>query len=176
MNDELHNLERRLEQATAPECPAEALTDPEVAAWREGWLALGPILESIEPPAEDLLTKIIPPASIVRPRRPVPVVSALIAASLLIGISLFGLLRSASVLHEPSGDQNQVARTESVALPKDITGDDDLRWDDNWDQQLAVLSDQLALVQNEGDGWTADYIDIRSRVDTLQQELENNSL
>jgi len=48
VSDELTNLERRLEAATARDVPPEGPLDPEAAALREGWLALSQLLEAAE--------------------------------------------------------------------------------------------------------------------------------
>jgi hypothetical protein len=187
MNEEMQDLQRRLEQATAPDCPAEALADPEVAAWREGWLSLARLLEKGAGP---LCAQSRAPMGTTRsmvgwsdrsgklnlsplPRRRIPVLSALIAASLLIGVTWFGLDHAGPGYPEPAGGQNQVVQNQA---PLVITDETDLRWDDGWDENMAALSTQITLLQNEGDGWTADYLHLRSRLDALRQEMDNYSL
>ncbi|MBN2577870.1 MAG: hypothetical protein JXB10_02680 [Pirellulales bacterium] len=173
MNDELPNLERRLEQATAPLCPEEALNDPQLAAWREGWLALEQLLESIEPPADWRPVQRVLPANISRAPRGASVVSALIAASLLVGLTVFGLYHTENSLSETGLGRHPIVQQHT---PQNIPEETDLRWDDNWDEKLSALSTRLALVQGDGDVWTADYLNLRSRANALQQELENNAL
>jgi len=44
MSDDLHELERRLERATAAEISPDQSPDAETESLREGWLALGHLL------------------------------------------------------------------------------------------------------------------------------------
>jgi hypothetical protein len=175
MNDELKNLQRRMERATAPDCPAEALADSELAEWREGWLALGRILEDQE--------KLSGPIALAHPLRrgehpptPAPakrisILSVLIAASLLIAATLFGLYRAKEFFPELDPTR-QSAPDEAQQFSRSF----DLRWDDNWDARMSYLSTRLALVQRDGDGWTTEYYRLRGRANALEWELEYNSL
>ena len=49
MSDELNELERQLEQATARSVPSGAPLDPQTASLREAWLAFGQLLSTAEP-------------------------------------------------------------------------------------------------------------------------------
>ena len=55
MSDEPRDLQRRLEQATAADFPADTPLEPETAALREAWLAFAALLEATGPaPLEKL--------------------------------------------------------------------------------------------------------------------------
>ena len=60
MTDGQRELERRLERATARQCPAEDSLEPETAALRAGWLALGELLEAAQPQADPPPWSMIP--------------------------------------------------------------------------------------------------------------------
>jgi hypothetical protein len=170
MNDELKKLQHRLEQATAPDCPAEALADAELAAWRESWLALGQMLEDREKQAHPMAIappgKHADPAAASASPRKVSLFSVAVAASLLVAAALFGLHRAKQLFHEsdsPEDPSQQIARRF------------DLRWNDNWDARISILSTRLALVQCEGDGWTTEYLRLHTRANVLERELDSNS-
>ena len=59
-DDSTRELERCLEQATARHGPEEASLEPETAALRAGWLALGELLEAAQPQVEPPLPRLPP--------------------------------------------------------------------------------------------------------------------
>jgi hypothetical protein len=176
MNQSPDDLQRRLEQATAPDCPAEALADAELAAWREGWLALGRMLDDRDqrsgPVAILHPSRLGPQSPSPGTPRKVSVVSVLIAASLLLAATLFGLYRAKKLFPELDPTHQQLVQDSTQRSLRGI----DLRWDDNWDARISVLSTRLALVQCDGDGWTTEYFQLSNRANALQWELENSSL
>jgi hypothetical protein len=170
MNDESKKLQHRLEQATSPDCPAEALADTELAAWRESWLALGQMLEDREkqarPMAIALPGQLADPAAAPASPRKVSLFSMAVAASLLVAAAMFGLHRAKQLFHESDSPENSSQR---------IARHIDLRWNDNWDARISILSTRLALVQYEGDGWTTEYLRLHTRANALERELDGNS-
>jgi len=186
VNDRTDDLQRRLQQATAPECPADecrpvedghaASVDAETASLREGWLALGQLLEAAQPmsDASTLERRLpLPQASLPQaaPSKASPrwkaSIAAAMAASLVIGATLaWNFLAKRSeipsrttqdVAVEDTDDEtsqpatiaaeNAVAAVTAVETPiAEHIAKEETADELQWDDSL---DDQLALVSQE---------------------------
>lgn len=191
MNDEARELQRRLELATAAECPPDASLDTETASLdgeteslREGWLALGQLLEAAQP-ALDRPLKLQRPA----PKRASRwSKAAAMAASLVIGVTLaWSLIAKMAV--DPTQPGREIAvegddsKTQQPA-PNDIEAEDiepsdpsdELDWDDSLDDRIALVSQEIIRVQ--GDWYCLDdaFGPLRDGIDQIEQEIEDDTL
>lgn len=153
MSDELNELERRLERATAAECPSEPILDAETASLREGWLALGQLLEAVRPQLEQ-------PLQLPEPARPKPLVRwrlagvAAVAASILVGLTLVWKSIGTSRPSTPSSVSEASAVEAEQPLPARRTTQlasvaDELAWDDSLDQQIASAAQAVVRIQQD---------------------------
>ena len=180
MSDELNELERRLAAATAPECPAHLLSDAETAALREGWLALGELLEAAQPMLDQPVRLRQPP------NRRVPVGwrlagAAALAASVLLGMTLAWQLTRGSRGGGTSSPSEglAVAAEEPNApseQPRTIPTEDELAWDDPLDEQIALAGQQILGLQQ---GW--DYLDdafgpVYHGLEAMEDDLDESTL
>lgn len=172
MNDELKELERRLERATSRRpAPGEEL-DREAFELRESWLALGQLLEGAQPPDGPVAG---PPRFRSRRRLGIALrVGAMLAASLLLALAWWGGLGSTERAQPP-------APPSPVGLPSAVAqsrpgGSEELAWDDSWEQQVQATRQEVWRVQRE---WTARgdaTSGVSSLLDEIEQELEKNTI
>ena len=182
MNDEPSELERRLERATAPECPSDPPQDAETAALRDGWLALGQLLEAAQPSGEPFQLRSMPE----RTRRVGrwPVVAAAVAASLLLGVALawklvgggavddVSRLDGAVAAHVPPGTGANVAPKPTLSEPVV----DDLPWDDPLDQQIASVAEEVVRVQQEWYRLEQGFAPVYRGLEQMEDDLAESPL
>ena len=201
MNDEIRKLQHRLELATAadnsPDDPPDGSPEAEqIASLREGWLALGQLLETAQPaPDEPLQLRCL------QSRRPAPratsrwwkaVGMAAVAASLAIGVALaWSLLRIRSVdptqpgremVLDSNGSKTQqpdaglaTTATEQAELP-DISDADALDWDDSLDDQIALVGRRIIQAQGNWYGLDDELSPLREGIDRIKEEFESDTL
>ena len=181
---DVEELRRALEQATAAESTAEKEADPQTAGLREAWLALGQLLSAAEPPADWSSAPLV-----ARPARRLRAWAAAlcaVAASLLIGVAIYGLLgpKAGPVGPVPSPDTMAAAQqtpTEKIAVapPKQKSAapaDDPTAWDDGMDKQFAAAGQNLISVEQS---WsqTSDAADmVRYELQQMEQDVKENEL
>jgi hypothetical protein len=202
MNDKLkqNELERRLEQATAID-PQSAL-DPTTAAWRESWLAWGKSLESGETINPEILKQLldIPNSGMSKvrknstgPRRTwawySTVISAAVAASLLLVIGALKFLPSGDLPMKNMGSSGKFIAKETPKIPSlptkiNITtapsvskeNEENFAWDDALDSRMTSLQEQLALSQYDSASLGYRFDSVRSRLESLSKEIEQSPL
>ena len=181
MNESTEQLLAKLEQATAPETP-EPLGD-ETATLRESWLALGKLLDAADLESAQL------PARPQRTRRAglPPGFIAALAASLLVALAAWAILKRGSNLIEPK--QEVAVPTELPAPALDITevaeapradesddAVDEFSWDDSFDEQLAATSQAIRSVQADWTGGDRRYSVLLDQFEQFDAELSEGSL
>ena len=180
MSDELSELDRRLTAATAPECPAHLLSDAETAALREGWLALGELLEAAQPMLDQPVRLRQPP------NRRVPVGwrlagAAALAASVLLGMTLAWQLtrgiRGGST-SSPSEGLAVGVRESKVPpeQPRTVPTDDELVWDDPLDEQIASAGQQILRLQQDWDYLDDAFGPVYHGLEEMEDDLEQSTL
>ena len=188
MSEESDKLRRRLEQATAAELPAAELPaaellDAETASLREGWIALGQLLETAHPVTEQPLDLPHP-----MPRRAAarwkPAAAAILAASLLVAATLAWSWMQT----KGSGGSSQMAEKESKAvLPvakttpvepdiEPVPDLNDLRWDDSFDEQLAMVGEDVIRVQEDWYGLDDAFGPVQAGLEQVAEDIESDSL
>ena len=205
MNDDLGELQRRLEWATAPANMPDKSADKslgespdaaQIASLREGWLALGQLLETAQPaPDEPLQLRCL------QANRPAPRATwrwwkvagiTAVAAALTIGVTLaWSLMRNRSVdptqpgremVLESDGSKTQQPDTglattvaKQTELP-DMSDADALDWDDSLDDQIALVGRRIIEVQGNWYGLDDALSPVRDGIDQIEEEFESDTL
>lgn len=180
MSDELNELERQLERATAAECPSEALLDAETASLREGWLALGQLLEAARPTLEE-------PLELPEPARPTWHVRwrlagvAAVAASILVGLTLVWKSTGTSRPGDPSTLSDEISVDAEQPLPgarqaRLVSIPDELNWDDSLDEQITLAAQEVVRIQQD---WY--YLDdafgpVYHGLEQMEEDLDQSAL
>jgi len=180
VSDGLGELHDRLTAATAPECPAHLLSDAETAALRQGWLALGELLEAARPTGDVSIG--LPEL----PGRRVParwrlVAAAAVAASVLLGTTLAwqwvaGSRRGGM---SPLSEGRAVAVGESDAAseqPWPLPTEDELAWNDPLDDQIARAAQQILRLQQDGNYLDDVFGPFYSGLEEMEEELDESTL
>lgn len=199
MNDEWDKLERQLERATSPECPAAGSLDAETASLREGWLALGELLRAVEPPDGEPIHLPEPALPIRRTGRKAAGIAAL-AASLLVGLTLAGkwiradrpsgmATRSHAALSEIARAETEPATSDAKPATSDAEPShpdaepfetaslaDWGEWDDPLDQQIASVAQEVVRIQQDWDQMDGAFGLLYVGMEEMAEELEQSSL
>ena len=179
MRDDLNNLNRILEQATAIEDVPEVDLDPEARSLRKAWLDFGRLLEAGKPSEEIPHDRWVAPRPS-RARRRLLASGALVAASLLIGVAMTWILRdtdrserSFSPVVEKAAAINPSGTTLVQQQRPTTSASNELPWDDSLDEQIAQVGWEMIYAQqdvNDAGGL------IQYGIEQMQKELEENSL
>lgn len=178
MSDELERLQHQLEQATAPECPPHARPDAETGSLREGWLALGQLLEATRPALEEPLQWRPIPRRTLRPRWALQAVAA--AAALVVAATLVWSLMA---LGRPGGPpprktaavdrkQPDAARSQPESTPDT----EPLEWGDSLDEQIVLAGQEI---MSAGQDWY--HLDdafgpVRDGLEQVAEDIDNSTL
>lgn len=196
MNDESRRLQEMLERATAPGDEMPADLDAETASLREGWLALGKLLDDPQFASGEPLDRwqLTP--------RPAPQrwrlgVAVAIAASLLIaaGLTLAYRLLDGSNAGQPSvpglarDDQSttdsSVDTSQAVVqapIPQSLNPEPQtpnsgyLAWDDSLDAEIAAVSQAAALVHDDWYAQAGGLSAIERGLDQIKQDIKDGTL
>ena len=185
MSDEFDKLQRQLEQATAPDCPAESRLDAETASLREGWLALAELLKAAEPASEEPL-ELRAPLMPVRRVGPKAVGLVALAASLLVAVSVAGRwIRSDRA--GGSGSLSEHALSGVISTDREPVGPgpgqiepaslaDRFAWDDPLDQQIASVAQELVRLQQDWDQVDGGFGPLYHGLEAMAEELDQSPL
>lgn len=204
-NEEQQKLREMLERATAQGHEMPVDLDAETSSLREGWLALGKLLEDAQLAAgqsSETWQVTLPPA---RRRWPLAVAAA-IAASLLLaaGLTLAYRLRVGSNPLQPSvptlahDDQRATSptndRRETVAQtpnPEPGTSNresptltpeprtpstDQLAWNDSLDDELTVVAQAAALARDDWYARAGGVSAVERGLDQIKKDIEDGTL
>lgn len=150
MTDDLRELERRLEEATASRDSAADNLDADTAALRAGWRALGELLETTQPEAEVSMPPMpLPPDA--RRTRWAPVAAAALAASLLVALTATWYVRGTTPAPKIAANAPKPS-TEPIGQKPAVSDDLEIAWDDSLDEEFAQAGQ--AIIQSQQD-WLA---------------------
>lgn len=180
MTDDLGQLERRLELATARHCPAGDSLEPETAGLRAAWLALGEVLEAAQPQVE-LPLKRLPPLPAKPHRRWLAATVAAMAASVLIAATVTWYVRRTMPEATVPPSRGAIANNEqtpSAPAKKTATTvhDTEFAWDDSLDQEIALAGQAIALAQRDQLASAAASNRVQYQMETLNKELDDSPL
>ena len=206
MSDEPRDLQRRLEQATAADCPADKPLEPDTASLREAWLAFAALLEATGPaPLEKLRSEQeitvrfgkgrVPfslrenrdgPPVIPRTRRRLAAVAAL-AASIAVAVTLIwnGMRQPAGPPPLADGpaspDIEQPApdskQPRQALAANDVDQDaDQFDWDDSLDEQLVQVGQEIVRVQQDWYQLDDAFDPIQYGLQQMAEDMEDNVL
>jgi len=204
VSDDLTRQQRQLEQATAAEQPADAPPlDEQAAALREGWLALGHLLEAAQPPPERPvdLSRVV--CRRIETRRVVAIVATLAASVLVVATVAWSLMRggspddSSAPLPEiaaspeeptpqlpptpklPTPDPSAVVQTPPTPeVPQEPIPDpielDELGWDDPLDNEIAMVGQAVINIQQDWYHLGDPYGPVQSALSEMEEDIEGD--
>jgi hypothetical protein len=176
VSDELNELERRLTAATEPECPGHLLSDAETAALREGWLALGELLDAAQPALDQPVRLPEPPTRWMSARWKLAAAAAL-AVTVLLGVTLawqfVGGNRGGDIASPTEGGEGPNAPWEpSFTMPTE----EELVWDDPLDEQIALAGEQIVRLQQDWDYLDDAFGPVYSGLEEMEDDLDESTL
>lgn len=178
MNEHTERWQRQLELATSrPATDGETL-DAETAELREGWSSLSRLLEAADTDvAEKTLLVHTQMARRQRLQHWLGIVA--LAAALLLAVSGAWLgLRSGQRPSRPSssdmaGSSSQPTPSAApTTLPRSISPNDEIRWDDAWDEKLAQVDQSLASLHHGLDLGDTSFQIVDQQLQQLSQEMK----
>ncbi len=198
MSEDIKKLEERLEKATAPGDTIDVGLDAETTSLREGWLALGQLLEAAQPPSAGPPELQYPtPASPLRRRKPAawktPAALAALAASLLVAALLTWSFVGESGVNGRQDQQivqDEKIETQSPAAienvpptalvkderqPSDSAGDD-LDWDAPLDTAITAAGQEMLRIQADWYASDDTSSSLYYRMQQMRKDLSDNTL
>lgn len=182
MSDELENLQRSLEQATAPIGERQGNLDPQTAEWRETWLAFGQLLGTEELSAGPSLARLTMPTAPRRHRRLAAISGLLVAAVSLAAVAAWLMIAGSRQLPVGPSPENVAVKTHQGATAPAATperpapANDIPQWNDTIDDQLAQVGRQVIRVQQR-QLWQDNAVStLQYGVEQLQQEIKDSQL
>jgi hypothetical protein len=205
MKEDLENMQRLLEQATADGKTPVGMLDAESASLREAWLAFGELLEAAQPPAGAVVqlphqleqegqgsrrSPLLPGAgqrvrAVRRPnqlRRWLLPVGGLLAASLLIAVAMAWMLRDANrqEVAAPALLRTEpvIAAASTSPSPTNASPSPSAvaTWDDSLDAQVTQLGQRVASAKVNQFASTDDFASMQYRIERLRQEVQADPL
>ena len=181
MNDELRQLERRLEQATARRLPDGTTLDSETAALREGWLAMAQLLEAADAASAEMApVRPLPPAG--SRRTWMAAAAAAIAASLLVGGALAWKLSSGgNSVEQVAKDRAPSQQPEPLRAPeKDLTAFPmalpDTSSDESLDEGIARAYQELIRIEQDWHRLGSASAPLANKLEQIGQELSQSTI
>ncbi|MEN6458953.1 MAG: hypothetical protein ABFC63_08475 [Thermoguttaceae bacterium] len=198
-NNNLDKLQQLLEQATAQPQLQDGLTG-EAAKLNEAWTAFVHLVEAAEPAGEPEILRWSMPQSTVtaasRPHRLTLSATAMLAASLLIGIVVawsylagqsdkssqqpVAIDRQVKPLEKHTA--TQVAKSQEVNNPKEVASvasrnaTTTPKWDDSWDEQVSNMGKDVLYAQHELYAGPDAAGSLQYGIEQMQQEMTGNNL
>ena len=203
MSEETKKLEEQLEKATAPGDTIDASLDAETTSLREGWLALGQLIEAAQPTSAR--PPLAGPPELQYPAQPAPTprrklagpktlaALAALAASLLVAALLTwsfvgGLFvngpQDQQIVQDQQNEAPAPATIEKVPAPvlvqdeqksSDSAGDD-LDWDAPLDGEIAAAGQEMLRIQSDWYASDDTSSAIYYRMQQMRQDLNDNTL
>jgi len=198
MNDESKRLQEMLERATAPGDEMPADLDAETKSLREGWLALGKLLEDAQfASGRSLDSWRVTPRSASR-RWPLALVAA-VAASLLLAVGLTLVsrlmdrpgtaqpnpptmarddhpasdpgLKSATAVAQSPNTEHQTQEPETQTL-----NNSDLAWDNSLDEEIETVARAAALARQDWYAGAGNWRSVERGLDEIKKDIEDGTL
>ena len=183
MSDDLKKLHDRLQRATSPECSPHSVEDAETALLREGWLALGQLLEAAHPaPAE--------PLELAQPARRTPNVrwrlagAAAVAAALMVGVTLGWKLQGDGLFGGASRPAEVVVAgvdpvEPSVAGPGQLSplpAGSEFEWHDPLDDEIALAAREIVRIQQDWSSLDDPFGPVYRGLEEMEEDLNQSPL
>ena len=198
MSEDIKKIEEQLEKATAPGESIDAALDAETKSLREGWLALGQLIEAAQPPSAGRPELQYPtqPAPLQRRKSAAPktlFALAALAVSLLVAALLTWSLFDGSGLNGRQDQQivqdeqieKQSPSTTEKAPPTAIVKDeqeqtdsagDALDWDAPLDTEIAAAGQEMLRIRSDWYASDDTSSAIYYRMQQMRQDLSDNTL
>jgi hypothetical protein len=196
MTNDSKELQERLEQATARQCPAEDPLDPETAALRAGWSALVELLEAAQPQADPPLRQLsLPPAE--HRKRWLPVMLAVLAASVLVAAAVTWIVQGTQPgtgrmpqATQIAGNDPQPRFSAAKQIPaspqqtptasnnskNNSENSNTATWDDSLDQQITAVSQAMVSVRDDWYAQTGSASAIEYQLQQIKNDMDDGRL
>jgi len=181
VSDELEKLQRRLEEATAADCPRHAPLDADTASLREAWLAFGQLLEAAQPVLHQPPKLPQIPRRAAGIKRPTLGIAAL-AASLVVGVTVVWMLLGTGHSGDSSAGPGAVASldTQQPALakekPQPAPAAAELRWNDSLDEQLVQVGEEIVRLQQDWYHLDDAFVPVYQGLEQVEKDIEDSTL
>ncbi len=191
MSDELNELKRQMEQATAPRFEAGGELESETASLRAGWLALEELLVAAEAQIEPPMCS-VPFVPTSRRRRRMFRRLVALAALLLVAVTLISYLagrkQTASELAKtkpvPAPARHEPVIARKTATPEPSPGKKtpaapnkaELAWNDSFDQEFESVGWAIQRAQMDQFAFASKSDELEYQLEGLRKEIEDSSL
>ena len=175
MSEDIKKIEEQLEKATASDDTLDAALDAETTSLREGWLALGQLIEAARPPSTRPPELQYPTqAALLQQRKLLGLKSlatlAALAASLVVAaIVTLSLVEDQADAVKDRPEITQVERSSTDA-------DDVLAWDCSLDTEIAAAGQEMLRIQADSYASYDTASALYYRIQQMQQDLSDNTL
>lgn len=183
MSDDLKKLQDCLERATAAECSSDAFEDAETALLREGWLALGQLLEAAHPAPAGPLE--LPQAAECKPNVHWRLAgAAAVAAALGVGVALAWKLHGDGVAGGALRPNELVVVDvepvePSVAGPRQVpplSSASKLAWDDPLDDEIALAAQEVVRIEQDWSSLGDPFGPVYRGLEEMEKDLNQSPL
>jgi len=187
MNEDLDELQRLLERATADKGASDDKLDPQTESLREAWIAFGRLLEAAETPlqrppvpwAEKPKVRAISSGKL---RRWHLSVAAVLAASLLLSVTTVWMLHGTNGQKTATSPPTQTTLANRQLTPpanaqsQAATTTGESQWDDSLDEQVSRFDQEVSSAR-EGRLFETDaFALMEDRIERVRQEVQADTL
>ena len=175
MSDELRELQRRLEQATAAEVPPDAELDAETRELRDGWLALGQLLETAHPDGETPIE--LPPMPRRSPGRRWKLAAVAALAASLVVVATLAWMLSESGQRQKGRIASPEVKQPAPAVAQNEGELQQFDWDDTLDDHIATAGREVVLcIQEDWRHVDETFSPLSEGLQQIRQDIEDSTL
>ena len=173
--EDTKKIEEQLEKATASGDTLDAALDAETTSLREGWLALGQLIEAAQPPSARSAQLQYPTQAAPLQRRKLLGRKTLTTLAVLAASLVVAAIVTRSFVEDQADavkDRPQITQVERSTTDTDGI----LAWDSSLDTEIAAAGQEMLRIQ--ADSYASDDTSsaLYYRIQQMQQDLSNNTL
>ncbi len=175
MSEDIKKIEEQLEKATAPDDTIDAGLDAETTSLREGWLALGQLIEAAQPTSTRQPELQYPTQAAPMQRRKLLGRKTLAALVALAASLVIAAIVTQSLVEDQADavtDRPQIAQVERSGTD----ADDVLAWDSSLDTEIAAAGQEMLRIQADSYASYDTASALYYRIQQMQQDLSDNTL
>jgi hypothetical protein len=179
MNDDQELTRTELEQATARQLSPEVPLEPETAALRDGWLALGSLLDGAGQRLDQAALAARLQAELIDPPRPVQPARHATGSSwwpAIVGTALALTMLVAVIRSLPRGAVTKPGGTSGLATNEPDQWPEPAAWSDPLDDQIGQAAEQVQALVAQSQGIDDSLTGISHELESMSDELQHGSL